>query len=83
VKRPIKFEHYRYVGDRRTQTVYDIDELEDESVIADLLGGGRTEGINGVPYTCFAPDTLVEARNRGYKPYRGNGSGRPDTDGDD
>jgi hypothetical protein len=29
---------------------------------------------------CFGPDTLPEARNRGYRPYKGNGSGRPDVD---
>ena len=28
----------------------------------------------------FGPDTLAEARNRGYKPYKGNGSGRPEDD---
>lgn len=59
-----KFEHNRYVGDKRTQVVYDIDELgpEDEPVIEELLAAET--------YLCFGPDTLVEARNRGYKLYR-------------
>jgi hypothetical protein len=83
VNRPTKFEHFQWIGDRRSQVVYDIDGLEDESIITDLLAAGATEGINGVPYTCFAPDTLAEARNRGYRPYRGNGSGRVDADVDD
>ena len=26
-------------------------------------------------FLCFGPDELAEARNRGYKPYKGNGSG--------
>jgi hypothetical protein len=83
VKRPSKFEHFRWIGDRRSQVVYDLDHLEDESIITDLLAAGRSEGLNGVPYTCFSPDTLPEARNRGYKPYRGTGSGRPDVDAED
>ena len=83
MNRPTKFEHFRWIGDRRSQVVYDIDGLEDESIITELLAAGQTEGLNGVNYTCFSPDTLPEARNRGYRPYRGNGSGLPDTDADD
>ena len=26
-------------------------------------------------FICFGPDSLDEARNRCYKPYKGNGSG--------
>jgi len=61
--RPGKFEHHRYVGDKRTQVVYDIDELgpEDEGLIEELM--------QAETYLCFAPDTLAEARNRGYKLY--------------
>jgi hypothetical protein len=81
MKRPVRFEHNRWIGDRRTQVVYDVDNLEDASIIDDLLSSGRSSGLNGVAYTCFGPDTLAEARNRGYRPYRGNGSGI--TDGDD
>ena len=76
MKRPTKFEHHQWIGDRRTQVAYDIDQVEDESIITELLAAGPTEGINGVPYTCFSPDTVAEARNRGYRPYRGDGSGR-------
>jgi hypothetical protein len=83
VNRPTKFEHFQWIGDRRSQVVYDIDNLADESIITELLAADRTEGLNGVPYTCFSPDTLAEARNRGYKPYRGNGSGVEDADDDD
>ena len=83
MQRPTKFEHFRYVGDRRSQVVYDIDELEDESIITDLLAvPDNSDSLNGVAYTCFSPDTLAEARNRGYKPYKGNGSGKPDPDDD-
>lgn len=63
MKRPTKFEHFRYVGDKRSLVVYDVDELEDESIISELMAAGT--------YLCFGPDTLAEARNRGFKAYRG------------
>ena len=64
-----KFEHNRFIGDKRTLVVYDIDELgaEHEELIADL--------VEAETWLCFGPDTLAEARNRGYKPYKGDGSG--------
>lgn len=65
MERPKQFEEHRWVGDKRTQTVYDIDHLEDEERIAELMSSGR--------YLCFGPDTLAEARNRGYRPFKGNG----------
>lgn len=68
--RPTKFEHNRWVGDKRTQIVYDIDNLDDPAIIEELL--------EAETYVCFGPDTLAEARNRGYRPYKGNGSGRTD-----
>ncbi|MFV0259606.1 MAG: hypothetical protein ACK5PP_14315 [Acidimicrobiales bacterium] len=62
MERPVRFEHFRWVGDKRTQIVYDVDELEEPELMAELLDAGT--------YLCFAPDTLAEARNRGYRPYR-------------
>lgn len=62
MERPREFEEFRFVGDKRTQIVYDVDHLDEErhgEVIAELMASGR--------YLCFAPDTLVEARNRGYR----------------
>lgn len=60
LERPTRFEHHRYVGDKRTQVVYDLDAIEgdDSSVIDELMASER--------YLCFGPDTLAEARNRGY-----------------
>lgn len=58
MERPTRFEHTRYLGDKRTQLVYDLDEWTDQSVIDEIVEGGV--GL------CFGPDTLVEARNRGY-----------------
>lgn len=56
--RPTRFEHTRYLGDKRTQFVYDLDEWKDGAVIDEIVELGV--GL------CFGPDTLAEARNRGY-----------------
>ena len=56
--RPLRFEHYRYVGDKRTQLVYDLDEWDDADVVNEFVDLGVGIG--------FGPDTLAEARNRGY-----------------
>lgn len=58
MERPTRFEHSRFIGDKRTQLVYDLDSWTDEAVIEELVDAGV--GI------CFGPDTLAEARNRGY-----------------
>jgi hypothetical protein len=61
MQRPGKFEHHRYVGDKRTQVVYDVDEIEpeDEHLVNELMAAETFIG--------FGPDTLAEARNRGYR----------------
>lgn len=66
MERPGRFEHFRWVGDKRSQIVYDVDALAEEAIMEELLQAGT--------YLCFAPDTLAEARNRGYRPYRGVGA---------
>ena len=58
MERPTRFEHTRFLGDKRTQLVYDLDTWEDPAVIDDIVAA--EVGI------CFGPDTLAEARNRGY-----------------
>lgn len=62
MQRPSKFAHTRYLGDKRTQLVYDIDSIDGEiyaAIIDDI--------VNQEVGLCFGPDTLPEARNRGYK----------------
>lgn len=59
MQRPGRFEHTRYLGDKRTQLVYDIDSWNDTAIVDDIVA--TNSGI------CFAPDTLAEARNRGYR----------------
>lgn len=58
MERPGKFEHTRFLGDKRTQLVYDLDTWDDATIIDDIVAS--EVGL------CFGPDTLVEARNRGY-----------------
>ena len=33
----VRFEHTRYLGDKRTQLVYDLDEWDDEAVIDEII----------------------------------------------
>lgn len=67
MERPSNFAHHRYIGDKRNLVVYDVDLLTDESIIVELLEAGT--------FLSFGPDTLAEARNRGFRPYRGPGAG--------
>ena len=60
--RPGNLDDHRWVGDKRSQRVYDLDEVEDASVIDELLASEQ--------YLVFGPDTLAEARNRGYRQRR-------------
>lgn len=62
MERPGRFEDSRYLGDKRIQVVYDLDDVTDESVAAEITG--LANGPHGL---AFGPDTLAEARNRGYR----------------
>ncbi len=59
MERPTRFEHSRFLGDKRTQLVYDLDSWTDAAVIDEIVAS--EVGL------CFGPDTLAEARNRGYR----------------
>ena len=61
--RPSAFTHHRFIGDKRTQQVYDLDEVVDEESLAIVLD----ELMSSERFLCFGPDTLAEARNRGYR----------------
>jgi hypothetical protein len=60
-ERPIRFEHTRWLGDKRNQVAHDVDACDDQSVIDDIVQA--EVGLS------FGPDTLAEARNRGYRPH--------------
>jgi hypothetical protein len=63
MSRPARFEAFRYLGDKRTQIVYDLDADDPgaEAAVAELMESEQ--------FAAFAPDTLAEARNRGYRPH--------------
>jgi hypothetical protein len=61
MERPTRFEHNRYLGDKRKQVVYALDHTDEtvEAAVAELLAAET--------FIAFGPDTLAEARNRGYR----------------
>ena len=61
--RPSVFTHHRFVGDKRTQQVYDLDQVANEEALTIVLD----ELMASDRFLCFGPDTLAEARNRGYR----------------
>ena len=64
--RPTRFEHNRYVGDKRNQVVYDLDLADSDPDV----GAAVEELLASEQFAAFGPDTLAEARNRGYRPHR-------------
>ena len=64
VTRPARFEHFRYLGDKRHQVVYDLDD--DDPAVTERVA----EVLAAETFTTFGPDTLEEARNRCYRPFR-------------
>lgn len=69
MERPTRFEHTRYLGDKRTQVVHDLDVCDHEADIDDIVQADA--GL------CFGPDSLAEARNRGYRLCRRCAVGAP------
>ena len=62
MQKPSRFEHQRWLGDKRTQVVYDLDDDDTPQEAIDELMASEQ-------FLAFGPDTLEEARNRGYRPY--------------
>ena len=63
MERPARFSGSRYLGDKRTQVVYDLD-VDDPAVSSAI-----EELMASEQFAAFGPDTLAEARNRGYRPH--------------
>ena len=61
VTRPTRFEQFRWLGDKRSQRVHDLDHIVAECRLDELVASGRG--------ATFGPDILAEARNRGYHPH--------------
>ena len=62
MSRPKQFEEHRWVGDKRSQRVHDLDNVTAACEVDELLAAQT--------YVSFGPDTLPEARNRSYRPCR-------------
>ena len=56
--RPRNFEEHRWMGDKRNQRAHDLDNATEACRIDDILAAET--------FLAFGPDTLPEARNRGY-----------------
>ena len=63
MSRPTRFEGIRYLGDKRTQRVYDLD-ADNAPAVQEMI----EELVASERFAAFGPDTLAEARNRGYRP---------------
>ncbi len=59
MSRPKHYEEHRFIGDKRTQVLYDLDAENNPAVIDELV---ESEQV-----ATFGPDELAEARNRGYR----------------
>ena len=62
MQRPKAYSQFRFLGDKRTQRVYDLDQEYPQALIDELVASEQG--------ATFGPDTLAEARNRGYRPAR-------------
>ncbi len=62
MSRPGKFEEFRYVGDKRTQWYFDLDDPDLDPALVDEL-------MESEQFAAFSPDTPAEARNRGYRAF--------------
>jgi len=66
MERPTRFEEHRWLGDKRSQVVHDLDNCDQPEVIDELMDSQQ--------YLSFGPDTFVEASNRGYHRCRCHGA---------
>jgi len=68
VARLARFDEHRFVGVRDTMTVYDCDDPEEFAVLSDRAA--TEDLLRRSLLQAFGPDTLPEARNRGFRPPR-------------
>ncbi len=61
-----RFEDHRFIGDRRTMKVYDCDDAEQFAQLESLASEHDLWARNELQ--TFAPDELLEARNRSFTP---------------
>lgn len=66
VSRLARFENYRFIGTRDTMRLYDCDDPDQLSALQDRLA--TDDLLFHKQLQSFSPDTVAEARNRGFKP---------------
>ena len=66
MKRLDRFENSRFVGYRKNMKVYDCDTEEQFSKLTEIMGNIDYIKLNLIQ--SFSPDTIDEAKNRGFKP---------------
>jgi hypothetical protein len=66
VSRLRRFEDYRFVGTRDTMLVYDCDDTDQFTELEGRAEDGELLDRNLLQ--SFAPDSLDEAANRGFRP---------------
>lgn len=66
MSRLARFEQHRFVGTRHDMKVYDCDDADQFSTLQGLVESDDLLGRNLLQ--AFGPDTIEEARNRGFRP---------------
>lgn len=66
MNRLARFEDYRFIGVRDTMRVYDCDDSDQFARLEERVTEEDLVGVNLLQ--CFAPDTVDEAVNRGFRP---------------
>lgn len=61
-----RFEDYRFIGLRDEMRVYDCDDESEFKRVGERIGAGTLQQRDLIQ--TFAPDTLAEAANRGFRP---------------
>lgn len=61
-----RFPDQRFVGTRDEMSVYDCDDEAQFATLRDRVEG--EDLVRSALLASFAPDTLAEARNRGFRP---------------
>lgn len=66
MSRLARFEEYRYVGTRDTMRVYDCDDAGQFETLEERVNVDQL--VERKLIQSFAPDSVDEARNRGFRP---------------
>ncbi len=66
MSRLARFEDYRFIGVRDTMVVYDCDDSGQFDKLSQRVSEGDL--LNRTLLQAFAPDSLEEAENRGFRP---------------